>query len=189
MNSTIYLNNFIEKIDNIRNEEFEKCNIIITETEILKKSTNENLMDFRNYASNMKKKALKDKSKASNVGKTSLDIESGSNVNILEDDLFNNNENENQEEFKLNIEELTLDEKYKIIEEFIKRKGIDLDETNKHKIEELLKSEGFCLKKFLTISKVYQQITKISFLKKVEGGTYVVDISDKKIKNKNLFFK
>jgi hypothetical protein len=65
----------------------------------------------------------------------------------------------------------------------------DLDETNKRKIEELLKSEGFCLKKFLTISKVYQQITKISFLKKVEGGTYVVDISDKKIKNKNLFFK
>jgi len=64
-----------------------------------------------------------------------------------------------------------------------------LDEINKKKIEDLLNNPEFCLKKYITISKVYQQITKISFLKKIENGTYAVDISDKKTKNKNLFFK
>lgn len=189
MNSTTYLNNFIEKINSIRDEEFFKNNIDPKEMEIEKKSVNENLMEFRNYKSNMIKKALKDKGKASNVGKTSLDIESGSNINILEDDLFNNEEDVNNEEYKLNIDNLTIEEKQKIINEYIKRKGIDLDEINKKKIEDLLNNPEFCLKKYITISKVYQQITKISFLKKIENGTYAVDISDKKTKNKNLFFK
>jgi hypothetical protein len=45
------------------------------------------------------------------------------------------------------------------------------------------------LKKYLTISKLYQEVTKISFIKKIEDGSYQIDISDKKPKNKTQFFK
>jgi Mg/Co/Ni transporter MgtE len=57
------------------------------------------------------------------------------------------------------------------------------------KIESIIDNPAISLKKYITISKMYQQITKIGFIKKLEDGLYIVDISEKKVKNKNIFFK
>ena len=44
------------------------------------------------------------------------------------------------------------------------------------------------IKKYLNISKVYQQVNKISFIKKLENGSYIVDIVENKPKKTKKFF-
>jgi len=187
MDSTKFIEEVIAKIDTVRNDEFSKNNYIYEEKPIEKKVLNENLMEFRNFQSKIRKKALQDKLKPSNVGKKEYGG-SGENIDILEDDIFNNNDTQ-QEEIKINIDELERESKLKLINEFIQRKNIILDQMNLQKIESIIDNPSISLKKFITISKMYQQITKIGFIKKLEDGLYIVDISEKKVKNKNIFFK
>jgi hypothetical protein len=69
MDNNIFLNDFIEKINNIRDEEFKLFNIIYIDKIIEKKTLNENTTEFNNFKINLKKKALLDKFKPSNIGK------------------------------------------------------------------------------------------------------------------------
>jgi hypothetical protein len=187
MDNITFLNTFINKINNIREEEFNKNNFIYKEKNVEKKKVNENLMEYRNYKSNMIKKSIKDKMKPSNIGKKEYEL--GDNyINILEDDIFTN-EDEISEDNKLNIDELTRDDKLKLIYDYLQRKCIDLDECNLKKIECIIDDTNIILKKHIVISKMYQQIIKISFIKKVENGSYIIDLNEKKVKNKNIFFK
>ena len=187
MDSTKFIEEVIAKIDTVRNDEFSKNNYIYEENPVEKKVLNENLMEFRNFQSKIRKKALQDKLKPSNVGKKEYGG-SGENIDILEDDIFNNNDTQ-QEEIKINIDELERESKLKLINEFIQRKNIILDQMNLQKIESIIDNPSISLKKYITVSKMYQQITKIGFIKKLEDGLYIVDISEKKVKNKNIFFK
>lgn len=187
MDSTNFIEEVIAKIDTVRNDEFSKNNYTYEEKSVEKKVLNENLMEFRNFQSKIRKKALQDKLKPSNVGKKEYGG-NGENVDILEDDIFNNNDTQ-QEEIKINIDELDRESKLKLINEFIQRKNIILDQMNLQKIESILDNDSISLKKYITVSKMYQQITKIGFIKKLEDGLYIVDISEKKVKNKNVFFK
>jgi hypothetical protein len=189
MDSNIFINNFIENLNNIRNFEASINNNILIELEIEKKELGNDLMEFRNYKSDMIKKTLKNKTKLGDFKNINENQNEINNINILEDDIFNNNEEENKEEFKLDFINLTKEDKEKLIFEYIKRKNIYLDEIGYKKIEDILNDNEFPFKKYLTISKVYQQITKIQFFKRQENGNYIVDTSEKKIKNKNLFFK
>jgi len=187
MDSTKFIEEVIAKIDTVRHESFSKNNFTYDEQVIEKKVLNENLMEFKNFQSKIRKKALLDKLKPSNVGKKEYGG-SGENIDILEDDIFNNNDTQ-QEDIKLNIDELDRESKLKLINEFIQRKNIILDDMNLQKIESIIDNTSISLKKYITISKMYQQITKIGFIKKLEDGLYIVDISEKKVKNKNIFFK
>ena len=56
------------------------------------------------------------------------------------------------------------------------------------KIDDIVDNPEIMLKKYLNISKMYQQITKISFIKKLENGSYIVDISDTKKKINKKYF-
>jgi hypothetical protein len=187
MDSGKFIEEVIAKIDTVRNDEFSKNNYTYEEKSIEKKVLNENLMEFRNFQSKIRKKALQDKLKPSNVGKKEYGS-NGENVDILEDDIFNNNDTQH-EEIKINIDELDRESKLKLINEFIQRKNIILDQMNLQKIESIIDNPSISLKKYITVSKMYQQITKIGFIKKLEDGLYIVDISEKKVKNKNVFFK
>jgi hypothetical protein len=103
---------------------------------------------------------------------------------------FDNEFDENPpEEDKLDIETMDRDKKIELINEFIQRKNIIFDEDNSiGKIIEIIDDDSINLKKYINISKMYQQITKIGFIKKLENGTYIININDTKVKkNKNLF--
>lgn len=191
MESIAFIENFIEKIDTIRNEEFTINNFVYEEKIIEKKKLNENLKEFKNFQSNIKKQALLDKSKPSNVGKKEYGSACDNNVDILEDDIFNNNVTENSEtEIKLDIELLERDKKLGLISDFLQRKNIILDESEIKKIEDIVDDPNISLKKYITISKLYQQIIKIGFIKKLENGSYLIDINQNKPKKtKNYFFK
>ena len=163
------INNIMDKINYIRIEEFKKYNIEYEEKIIEKKLLNEDLLDLKNFKNKIIKKALLDKNKPSNINKKEYPSSSDC-INILEDDIFSNEFDENPpEEDKLDIETMDREKKIELINEYIQRKNI-------------------ILKKYINISKMYQQITKIGFIKKLENGMYIININDTKVKkNKNLF--
>ena len=97
-------------------------------------------------------------------------------------------ENDDEEEVKLDISSMDNSKKMELIMEFVKRKNITLEEESIKKIQELVNDEEFPLKKYINVSKIYQQITKIGFIKKLENGSYIIDIQEKKkTKSKNYF--
>jgi hypothetical protein len=183
------INNIIDKISNIRIEEFKKYNLEYEEKIIEKKMLSEDLVDIKTFKNKIIKKALQDKNKPSNINKKEYPTNSDC-INILEDDIFSNEFDENPpEEDKLDIETMDREKKIELINEFIQRKNIIFDEDNSiEKIIEIIDDETINLKKYINISKMYQQITKIGFIKKLENGMYIININDTKVKkNKNLF--
>jgi len=72
----------------------------------------------------------------------------------------------------------------------LKKKSIKLDEANMLKIENIIDNPEISLRKYITISKLYQDISKISFIKKVDETNYAVIVDDKVKKSKtSSFFK
>jgi len=188
MISENFVTDFIQKVNTVRNEEFEKSNFVFTEKVIEKKTLNENPQEFKVYKSTMKKKALMEKNKPGNINKKEYETVN-EDIDILEDDIFkNSSQNNNEEEPKFDIMALESDKKIELIMEFIKRKNIILEEQCIKQIEELLSDKEFPLKKYINVSKIYQQITKVGFIKKLENGSYIIDASEKKATKTKKYF-
>ena len=189
MTNINFLDNLVNKINEIRENEFNKFNFKYEEIIIEKKPVNENSKEYSNYKNNLKKKSLLEKNKPKNFGKKDNIDESNINIDILEDDIFNsNNSNENKEEIKLDLNSLEKEKKLEIINEFLQRKSILLEELELNKINDIVNDTNINFKKYFTISKMYQQITKISFIKKLENGSYIVDLSESKSRKSKKYF-
>jgi hypothetical protein len=183
---------FIKIISDNRNKEFEKFNFKYEDKIIDKKKICENPMEFKKYSLDIKKQSLINKNKPGNIQKKNYE-DNNDNVDILEDDIFNNSNNVNNSKIdnvKLDIEKIDIDTKKKLIYNYLDLKNIKLDENNLNKIEIIINDVDVNLKKYISISKIYQNITKISFIKKLEDGSYIVDLNIPKTrKSKNVFFK
>ena len=186
MDNSSFINNIIDKINIIRAEEFKKFNYTYDEKIIEKKLINENLKEFKDMKQSIKKRASIDKMKPSNIHKKEYD-NININIDILEDDIFNNNE-DTSSDVKLNIELLNREQKIDLINEFIQRKNIIFEPTEYIKIEGIVDNPEITLKKYINISKLYQQVTKISFIKKLENGSYIIDLSESKAKKSKKYF-
>jgi hypothetical protein len=192
MDTTIFISDCINKINSLREKEFVifnfKYNIDNTEIESAKKLCNENTVEFKNFKSIIKKKASLDKNKPSNIGKK--EYSSTPNIDILEDDIFDSNHGDNNEEdeFKLDFLSLDKEKKIELINDFFQRKNIILDPEEYIKIENIIDNPEVNIKKYINVSKVYQQINKLSFIKKLENGTHIVDLNDTKAKKVKKFF-
>ena len=178
MDTKPFIETFIENINNIRNEDFQKHDFKYEEKVIAKKSVNENSMEFKSFKSTTRKKALLEKSKPGNIGKKEYEnIDHG--IDILQDDIFNDDSEPNSEDSKLDL-----------INDFLQRKNIILDQENLKKIEMIIDDPEINLKKYLNISKIYQQVIKVGFIKKLENGSYIIDLNNNKTKkSKNYFVK
>jgi hypothetical protein len=186
-----FVDDFYNNINNLRNEEFKKYNLSYEEKIIEKKPMNENSQELKKHTYNLKKNLL-DKSNGSLLLKKELEkINDSSNVNIdiLEDDIFQNNSNDSLlDEDKLDITTLDRDKKLTLIHEYLQRKNINLEEADLIKIEEIVDDPNTVLKKYLNISKMYQQITKITFIKKLENGSYIINLNENKPKKSKKYF-
>ena len=191
MDSDIIINSFIQNINIIRDNEFLKFNFkIIDNNDIKKNNTQIISKDFVNFNIDLKKKASIEKYKPSNISKIDYD-NTTSNINILEDDIFNdNNEDKSDDNFKLNLDNLCKEEKLSLINEYLIRKNIVLENNEIIKLDKILDDSEISLKKYFNISKLYQKIIKIAFIKKLENGSYIIDLIDSKPKKaKNYFLK
>ena len=148
--------------------------------------------------------------KPGNMAKGEYDTSVTSGVDILEDDIFNlipppngvgevgvggvgeedadSNDSKEDTKSKIDISLMDREKKINLIREYIVRKNIYLEEEELKKIDDIVDNPEIMLKKYLNISKMYQQITKISFIKKLENGSYIVDISDTKKKINKKYF-
>ena len=189
MTDVNFLSDFINKVDKIRADEFKTNDFEYEEIIIEKKLLNENLQEYKKFQHEIKKKVSLEKNKPKNFGKKEVDV-STMNIDILKDDIFNsNNLAENKEdEIKLDVVNLDRDKKLELINEFLQRKNINLDEVEYNKIYNIIDDENIIIKKYFNVSKMYQQITKISFIKKLENGSYIIDLNENKPrKSKKLF--
>lgn len=188
-----FISELITKISNIRSDEFNKFNFQIKEN-TKQKTSFEDGMEFKSFKSKIIKKASIDKLKPGNIGKKEYETSnSDSNIDILADDIFEKTDDSlppvNNPTTDI-IEVFDLDKKKYMIDDFLQRKNIILEEDNLKKIDDIINNPDINLKKYITISKMYKQITKISFLKKLENGSYIIDINDDKPKkNKKYFLK
>lgn len=190
MDPTVFLPEFIANINNIRDNEFNKFNFQNNATLVAKKEQVINdPMEMKAFKHNLHKKASLDKLKPSNVGKKEYETTNiGENVDILNSDIFENSQTDT--EVKMDIDSFDVDKKKYLINDFLHRKNIILEESCLKQIDDILNDETISLKKYLSISKLYNQIIKISFIKKLENGSYIIDTNlDKRQKSKKLFLK
>lgn len=187
-----FVEDFYNNINNLRNEEFKKYNLSYEERIIEKKLVNENLQELKKYKHTIKKNLL-DKNNGSSILKKELQTLNNpsdmNNIDILEDDIFHNNSNDSiLDEDKLDISILDRENKLKLIHEFLQRKNINLEEQELIKIESIVDDPNIVLKKYFNISKMYQQITRISFIKKLENGSYIINLNENKPKKSKKYF-
>ena len=188
-------NNKIEEIkssfEEIRNNEFEIHNFKYKKPELVKKDINVDTVDFKHYQSAIRKKAMSEKNKPSNMFKTEIDTTDNNKINIIDDPIFNSQEVEESSQEKLDISTLDKEAKLKLIHNYLKKKSIKLEEVELLKIEAIVDNPDISLKKYITISKLYQDISKISFIKKVDETNYAVILDDNKVKKSKTssFFK
>lgn len=188
MTDVNFLTNCLDKLNKLREEEFKNNSFIYEEKIIEKKVLNENTQEYKKYQSTIKKKASLEKNKPGNISKKEYET-TNEEIDILGDNLFNSNFNENTEDdAKIDIELLDTDKKMVLINDFLQRKNIVLDENEKNKIDEIINNTNIILKKYITISKVYQQIIKITFIKKLENGTYIIDLNENKPRKSKKYF-
>jgi hypothetical protein len=189
-------NNKIEDIkssfEKLRNNEFEKIDFGYKEIQIIKKDINVDTKDFKNFQSTIRKKALMEKNKPSNIFKKDVDTTDNDKINIIDDPIFSSHEvNEEVIEEKIDISILNREEKLLLIHNYLKKKSIKLDEENMLKIENIIDNPDIILRKYITISKMYQDISKISFIRKIDETNYAVILEDSKSKKAKSvsFFK
>lgn len=185
MTTINFIEDMILNIQDVRNKEFTKYNFVYEDKVIDKKELNENSMEYKNFKSVIIKKSQMEKMKPGNMAKKVYETDHNE-VDILEDDIFVSDSK--GDDVKLDIDTLSVEEKLNIIHEFLSRKNIYLDEASLKKIEDMVNDTSFPLKKYINISKIYQQVIKIGFIKKRENGTYEIDLSEKKLKKPKKFF-
>lgn len=188
-------NSKIEEIkssfEEIRNNEFEIHNFKYKKPELVKKEINVDTVDFKHYQSAIRKKVMSEKNKPSNMFKTEIETTDNNKINIIDDPIFNSQEVEESTQEKLDISTLDKESKLKLIHNYLKKKSIKLEEVDLLKIETIVDNPDISLKKYITISKLYQDISKISFIKKVDETNYAVILDDNKVKKSKTssFFK
>lgn len=188
-------NSKIEEIkssfEEIRNNEFEIHNFKYKKPELVKKEINVDTVDFKHYQSAIRKKVMSEKNKPSNMFKTEIETTDNNKINIIDDPIFNSQEVEESSQEKIDISTLDKEAKLKLIHNYLKKKSIKLEEVELLKIEAIVDNPDISLKKYITISKLYQDISKISFIKKVDETNYAVILDDNKVKKSKTssFFK
>jgi hypothetical protein len=190
MNPISFVETFLHNMHHIREEEFHLYHYTYEKKKVEKKMIQENSMEFKNYSNKLKKKALQDKNKPGQNGKREYES-SNLMIDILEDDIFHNlSEEQSDTDVKINIDTLDNDQKTDLIYDFLQRKNIIFDPEQLIQLKTIIEDPTVSLKKYIHISKMYQQITRISFIKKMENQSYIIDFQENKTrKGKNHFFK
>ena len=184
MDYNLFINNFIENINNLNHRDFNKNNFKYEIKTREKKDLNENPMILREYKSSMAK-SIKKKEKLDNyininTINNDIDLFDTNNINTFDKKELEDNQN--------NFYDLNKENKIEYIKDYMSRKKIYIEINQFSKIDDIIEDNEL-LKKYITISKQHNQISKISFFKKKEDGSYFIDLVISKKKNKVIFFK
>ena len=122
-------NSKIEEIkssfEEIRNNEFEIYNFKYIKPELVKKDINVDTVDFKNYQSAIRKKAMSEKNKPSNMFKNDIETTDNTNINIIDDPIFNSEDVEESSQEKIDISILDRETKLNLIHKKLEPKTIN----------------------------------------------------------------
>lgn len=192
MSDTSIINNIINDYDKI----MESKNPSIEFTKKQNQNQNQNQEDKKisdpNYSidykvyKNNRIKTLLSKNK---IRKSMNDDQTEKEMNILTLNLYTNSSTNNLND----IDKMSFEEKYNLIERYIKKKNILLSEIDRNRINDILVDDTIILKKYISVSAVFGDITKISFIvKNKEMNEYYIDLNNLKTikkENKKRFLK
>ena len=172
MDTKIYVEKYINHLNNLNEENIKNYKYDLKEDLPEKKPTEiKSYKEMKNFTDSRKKFYEK-------------------NTNLEKEQIFNIFENNSikTDEKQINFYDLDYDNKISHITDYMKRKKIKLD-VDLDSIKEIIDNNDL-LKKYISIDKTYNMISKISFFKKMEDGNYTIklDINNKRTK-KNFFMK
>jgi len=168
-----FVNNYIHNLNEFNENNVKKYNIkvknneqIETINDIKKEVTTSK--ELKNFADTRKKYYDKN-----------TDVSNEQIINIFEENIIKT------DEMKINFFDLESNVKMNYILDYIKRKKYKLNCDIYEKLEPVIDNNEI-LKKYISIDKTFNIISKISFLKKLDTGDYdiIFDNNIKKIKKK-----
>lgn len=174
----------ITNLKHIREEEFIILNYTpeADEIETLKRGNvttyngiQKNKINLSTISTKRKKQASSNELLISGVNDTISEIK---NIDLNDMNIYNK-ESFEISTTKIVFNELSIKDKLLLINNYLKTKNIMLDVDEKNKIIEKINDASFDFKGYITISKVYKTITKMTFLKRQEGNIYYVDFTKK----------
>lgn len=172
-----YISQLRNRIERINKNEFEIHEFEYEEYRKKEKEFIEKRIDMIEYLKMMRKQSLLNKNKSARMDEIiESDTLENAHVDIFDENLFQVNQEE--EIKKKKVEDYTVDELKIKIGEYMKRKNIRLNEIERSKLNELYETENFEWKKYLSISKELQSITKIDFFKKNIIGDDIIHIEE-----------
>lgn len=183
MDSRLYLENYINKLNKFNEIQLNKYNIKENNISREKKEINPNNKEIRNYNSN-RYRSLKNNNLNNDVLNLEYNIEN-TNIDLFDSNNFNlNNINENKE--KIIFFNIDNEEKKYYINNYILRKKYQIEFLELDKLFSILDNEEK-IKKYINFSTELNQIVRISCLKKKEDGTLYFSEENAKLKKKNIF--
>ncbi len=182
----------IQKMEKIRNEEFEKMGYVFQGFEKKEKEFRECKMELRDYQQKMRKQVILNRGKSSKNEFIEHEtvFEGCDDINLFEDDLFQLaevdesgklKEEKKQRVVKKKVTDYTDEELKDMIDTYIKKKNIDLDGKLKKQLEEILQGERDW-KKYIHLNG--ESIHKIDFIRKGEYRDVYIEMEDENTKSK-----
>lgn len=180
MNSQLFLETYINEINNYHNKIKDKYKFIDIETlpsEIIetKEESKKPVKEIRKLNNDLRR-----------YKKEPIYKEEDENFDIFKNNLIQTNEDSIIDFFSLSVED-----KKKQIYNFLNRKKYKLRDYNLDLLDDIIENKD-TFKKYISFSKTHQNIEKLNFLKKNEHNEYIIDlnlIQKKKGIKKNFFGK
>ena len=180
MNSQLFLESYINEINNYHNKIKDKYKFIDIETlpsEIIetKEESKKPVKEIRKLNNDLRR-----------YKKEPIYKEEDENFDIFKNNLIQTNEDSIIDFFSLSVED-----KKKQIYNFLNRKKYKLRDYNLDLLDDIIENKD-TFKKYISFSKTHQNIEKLNFLKKNEHNEYIIDlnlIQKKKGIKKNFFGK
>ena len=212
MNANNFVENFIDQLDTINQEEFKKNNYSVKKKIRVKKELNENPLLLKEYKANRietlkkKNKLIKKENFVDIDNKVDIDIFNKENINLIvnsyedspeviskknkgsEESMDTEEEVSMKKENDLDFYELDKENKMNLIKDYMSRKKIYVEHEEFAKIDSIIDNNDL-LKKYISITKVHKQISKITFFKKKDDFSYNIDFQIPKKKKQISFFK
>lgn len=185
--SDMFIDVLIDQMKRIREEEFERNGYEANEYKKKEKVMVEKKIDVIDYMKRMRKQVMMNRNKSSNKDFKEIQTVYDEEIDIFSEELFKTKE-ETKEIIIKKVEEMTKEEIEKKIQYYLEKRNIQLEESERVKMEKLLKDQKMEWKKVITISKETGEIMTLKILIKNEMGDYLVDNKeeDKKLTKEEI---
>jgi hypothetical protein len=148
-------------------------------------------VEFKNYRSGLRKKALAEKYKPGNAKTVEYEeSEEQAMINLLEDNIFITDPGAIAKQEEIDVTQLEGERLWKDVQHYIQRKSIILDDRSLEEMEACLMDPIFDRKSYLKYSKTTRMLSKVGFIHKLRDESYAFSLEEPEKKHVSIkFFK